>query len=361
MSYSSYTASDLILNPEFRDWVANPNESSNSYWESWIRQNPEKIEEVKEAKKRLRDFPLEYNQLHDDEVDALWLALKQHANNDLMEKDTPTIPIGTTTNHSSDNDGGKQFWSNSRRWAAAVALLIGTLFGLAIFNMQEAGQAGDPAKVAMVDKINTRGQKSTIYLKDGSRVILNSNSKLTYPEKFAAGNRTVFLEGEAFFEVAKDPDNPFKVITGNLSTIALGTSFNINRQQDEIHVALATGKVLVLNNASEQESTSVLVPGEDLRYNKKSRKVTKGRFDPDLTLGWKEKTIVFKRANEQEVFNYLENWYDVDIEVKNKSSLAWDYSGEFENMDLNSVLLSIGFTMKFDYKLKGNEVKISYK
>lgn len=360
MNDSSYTASDLILNPEFRDWVANPSDSSNAYWESWIRQNPEKIEEVKQAKKRLREFPLEYNQLHDDEVEAMWLTLKQQANNELTEKDTPTIKIGQVANTATDKKDN-QFWKKTRRWAAAVVMLIGTLVGLALFNMEKSKQTNVTQKVAMVNKINTRGQKSTIYLKDGSRVILNSNSKLTYPEKFAAGNRTVFLEGEAFFEVAKDSDNPFKVITGNLSTIALGTSFNINMQQEEIHVALATGKVLVLNNASDQESTSVLVPGEDIRYNKKSKKVVKGRFDPDLTLGWKEKTIVFKRASEEAVFNYLENWYDVDIEVKNESSLVWDYSGEFDNMDLNSVLLSIGFTMKFDYKLKGNEVKISYK
>lgn len=359
MNYSEYTTEDFILNPHFREWVANPNIISNKYWENWLKKYPEKIHELKEAKKMLRDFPLEYNHLKDEAVESMWHNLErstQEVSNNLTLDQSSVV--NNADNKKSLNESG--FWRRAQKSAAAVILLLGTIYGITILSNQNTQLVLDK-EVTFLTKENPRGQKSTVYLKDGSKVILNANSKLIYPEQFSINERVVRLEGEAFFVVAKDSDRPFKVVTSNLTTMALGTSFNINTNSDQVHVALLTGKVLVYNNTDMDKTKAILTPGQDVYFNENNNELVKGEFDEHLILGWKNQTIVFKKASEDLVISTLEEWYNVDINTKNQASLNWDYSGEFKNMDLDNVLRSIGFTMDFRYKIEEQKVTIIYK
>lgn len=359
MNYSEYTAEDLILNPDFRDWVINPTVVSNKFWENWLKQYPEKIEELKKAKSILKAIPLEYYQIKDNEVNEMWRTLEgATSGNDETYSLTQKTVINQYRNKPVQNKYG--FWKRAQQIAAAVVLIIGFVYGFTVLNNRDYNEETELDEDALITKENPKGQKSTIYLMDGSKVVLNARSRLSFPERFSSVDRIVNLEGEAFFEVAKDSDRSFKVISGDITTLALGTSFNINTRNNEVHVALSTGKVLVSNNSSLKESKTILNPGQSARYIGKTNELIKGKFDDELTLGWKEQKIVFKKANEHHVFSTLENWYAVDIAIVNKTSLNWDYSGEFENMDLNSVLLSIGFTMGFEYTIEEQNVTINY-
>ncbi|MEQ6119603.1 FecR family protein [Reichenbachiella sp. MALMAid0571] len=365
MKYSSYTAEDLVLNPEFREWVLNPTVASNTFWENWLKQYPEKLQEVKEAKEILKKFPLEHNQLKDEVVEDIWKILEQASKNDEFDeaKDNTYVLNSETVIsrfETKKEQKGISLWRKCLRYAAVAVLVIASIVGYNSLDEQKTEKSNVPKHIAMVNKETQRGQKSTIYLKDGSKVVLNANSKLTYPEQFSKENRLVILEGEAFFEVAKESNRPFQVRTGSVTTTALGTSFNINTRNEAVHIALATGKVVVSGDSKNQEPDIILKPGEDTRYFTKTQEFVTGLFDYDLILGWKDQTIVFKKADEDDVFSTLENWYDVDITRTNKPSLTWDYSGEFIKMDLNSVLLSIGFTMDFEYTIKEQKVTITY-
>lgn len=363
MNSSSYTSEDLILNPKFREWVIDPTPALNAFWEEWLNSHPEKLNDVKEARELLKKFPLEQNLLRQEDIDEIWQRLKQGTkNNDLDEAKKTSHLLNAETVISQFESHSKtssvRIWKKSLRYAASILLIVSV--AVWYLNLGDTDKSETPVKiqVAEIVKETQRGQKSTIYLGDGSKVILNTNSKLTYPERFSHEERIVTIEGEAFFEVAKDIKRPFVVKTKDVLTKALGTSFNVNTQKCGTHVALATGKVLV---STHSDSSGVMLdPGKDATYFPETKKLITGYFDYDLILGWKDQTIIFKKAKEKEVFYKLENWYDVDIIKTNNSPLPWDYSGEFIKMDLNSVLLAISFSMDFTYTIKEQKVTITY-
>jgi transmembrane sensor len=118
------------------------------------------------------------------------------------------------------------------------------------------------------------GARSDIKLSDGSSVWLNAGSKLTYTKSFGSDNRTVHLEGEGFFSVAHDPDNPFTVITSHLEIVALGTSFNVKSYPEEeaIQTTLVSGSLLINRTRYKSiERGLLLEPNQQVIYYRESR------------------------------------------------------------------------------------------
>ena len=202
------------------------------------------------------------------------------------------------------------------------------------------------------------GEKRTIRLDDGTKVVLNSGSKISYPAQFAEGKREVTLKGEAFFEVARDTTKPFMVQTGDVVTTVLGTSFNVRAYQDEreISVAVASGKVKV----QRKEEELLLSPGKSATYPGSEQKLFMQDFDANEVLSWKEETLYFKDASFKEFKTALERWYGVEISTKGGKELDWQISGTFKRQSLNSVLLTIGHVKDFSYTINGNQVEIIY-
>ena len=126
-----------------------------------------------------------------------------------------------------------QYW----RIAASVTLVIGLSY-LAM-NLFTSNPDESDYFVEYIEKSNPSGQKSTVHLKDGSRIILNSNSKVKFPVEFSDSERVIELEGEAYFEVAKDASRPFRVKTANTMTTALGTTFNIDAFEEENDIKIS--------------------------------------------------------------------------------------------------------------------------
>ena len=157
---------------------------------------------------------------------------------------------------------------------AAVAAVLLVLFAWVLYTTNKPGTA----PLELLVKETQRGQKSTITLADGSTVMLNAQSRLTYPRQFA-GTREVVLEGEAFFLVNHNPDKPFVVRSGRLQTTVLGTSFNIEAfPEKNIKVTVATGKVRVRHtnhrpqpNNLHTEHANAKKPGPDGNISMSSR------------------------------------------------------------------------------------------
>lgn len=206
--------------------------------------------------------------------------------------------------------------------------------------------------VKTVKKENVAGQKLKVFLPDGSQVWLNSESKISYPEKFEDEKRVVQLEGEAFFDVVKNPNRPFIVRTGNVSTTVLGTSFNVQafRNESITHVALQSGKVKVEVNDQSGKEEIFLEPGEGISYDKSSHKTLKAQFDEEAMLSWKDGILVFKGADLDEIVGTLNRWYGVNIIVENHGNEKWEYEGSFDNDNLDNVLGQIAYVQEFSYE-----------
>jgi len=242
--------------------------------------------------------------------------------------------------------------------AASVALIIGLGFYFLTY------QSNSRAEENILVKSTKWGQKQTLVLSDGSVVKLNAGSSIFFPEKFGQESREVKLIGEAFFEVEEDSKRPFKVLTGDIRTIVLGTSFNVNAYPDQemIDISLVTGKVRVesANYADKAIDPIYLIPGEQASYMLSTLYIKKHKYDADEMLSWKNGIIYFKNADEATLVDKLEKWYNVDINVLNGTQNKIDITTKFDNASLENVLTSLGYTLGFDFKIENKKVEISY-
>jgi transmembrane sensor len=247
------------------------------------------------------------------------------------------------------------------RVAAAVVLLM--LSGAILFFIGDSHV--DKSTIAQVIvKTNPLGQKSKIFLPDGSMIMLNSGSSISYPESFTDSLRAVTLEGEAFFEVKTNSKKPFQVYSQGVLTTVLGTSFNIKAYPEEeyVTVALATGKILV--QATDEASTGeeiILEPGSAISYSVAENRFSRHNYVYNQELGWKDGIIYFDHASRTEVFNILSRWYGVEFTEENQpSDVEWKYSSQFKNEYLENVLESIGFSKNFTYRISNKKVTVKY-
>lgn len=266
-------------------------------------------------------------------------------------------------------DSGKQVEvyvktkDRSSNWFLRVAASLTILFTFAyLINFIDQKTSIEVQQEAVkIIKENTKGRRSTLSLPDGSIVKLNAASRIEYQENFNDTNRVVYLEGEAFFEVAKDSLRPFIVRANNISVTALGTSFNVSSyaEEEEIAVALASGRVVVKEEDLTKEV--FLEPGQLVQYQKKSNQFSELKsFSAASVYGWKDGILYFKSAGLPEVISRLERWFGVEFIISGKSPLSWSYTGEFDNQSLKSVLESLSFSQNFEYRVEGKTVTIDF-
>ena len=309
------------------------------------------------------DLENELDQIHQVEDKALEkMAAKIHRNAKNQNSSPSEKSEKTIAPYKSDWQS-RSWFSNGYKIAAAMVLLAVFSFVVIYFTNKPAEEF---ASAQIITKENQRGRKSTIFLKDGSVVYLNAESKIHFPEVFSDNLREVQLEGEAYFNIAKDETKPFIVSIGELKISVLGTSFNVNAYTDTeyIKVSLNTGKVLIesiYNNENLDNSKVELIAGQSVSYSTKQNTFTKvSTFNPSLDLGWKDGTIVFENASMETMMQRFERWYNVDFEIKNTPSFRWNYTGEFANQTLQDVLESLSFSQKFDYKINQDKVEIMF-
>jgi len=239
-------------------------------------------------------------------------------------------------------------------YAASIILLVVSAYVISK-NSSSLDDTASSIPVEMVSKTTSKGQKSTIILSDGSKVILNSQSAISYPKYFTDSTRNIELEGEAFFDVTKDKTRPFTVSTGSTKTQALGTSFNINSRSSFHQISLVTGKVLINTHDAD---AFILQPGEALEVNIDNGQAHKSAFDSEKILSWKDGILYFDDSQLQDVINTLELWYDVKFELSSDQIAHKKYTGRFENASLRHVLKSMSFALDFEYTLKEKNVTI---
>ncbi len=213
-----------------------------------------------------------------------------------------------------------------------------------------------------IEKKNLAGVKSTIHLPDGSIVNLNAESSIKFTEGFKDSVRWVILEGEAFFDVAKNKEKSFIVQSGGIITKALGTAFNINAYEEKstIDVSLIEGKVEVHTIYEDNPDNSILLDAGQYVSFQNSSVIKSGKFDSKKVIGWKEGVILFENADYLTVIKKLERWYGVKFENEGEEPL-WNLDAKFENASLEQILELLSHSEGFEYQLKEDNIKLKMK
>ena len=164
-----------------------------------------------------------------------------------------------------------------------------------------------------------RGKDYELVLSDGTVVLLNADSKITFPTRFTGNKRTVKLVGEAYFKVSKNKHCPFIVETGNLYTKVLGTEFNLKAYpHSDVNVTLIKGSVAV--NAEGKEV--MLKPGENAEYSE-NKDIEVTTVDTEGYIQWKDGYFYFDNVPLIDVVRDLGRWYNVNIEIRNNSLMSY--------------------------------------
>jgi transmembrane sensor len=198
------------------------------------------------------------------------------------------------------------------------------------------------------------GGQYQVVLEDGTKVWLNSASSLTYPDAFTGADRQVKLTGEAYFEVAKNPDKPFYVNVNNEQIRVLGTHFNIAAydNDDDITTTLLEGSVRVTKN----NTTVMLKPGQQSVSMNNSDRIRVADADIDEVMAWKHGYFIFNDENIQDIMKRVSRWYDVDIAydgaVKDQQ-FGGTYDRSKSITELTKYLEKLG---KVHFKIEGRRI-----
>lgn len=354
MDYARYTVDDFLNDAQFRQWVLNGTPADDQFWATVMREYPQQRAVIRQAREFLltlhqqveADFP------SDSRIEALYGRIRDDIH-------TPII---------------RPLWQRPVwRVAAATVLLVGAGWWMVgqqsnLFSRQP--QATASVSSTLEEVINNTSTVLAVSLPDGSRVTLEPRTRLRYSRSFAGAKREVYLTGEAFFDVQKDPARPFFVYTNTLTTRVLGTSFRIRayEQDQQVTVMVKTGRVSVFSTANVQQpdpetSGVVLTPNQQVVVAKDDVRFTRSlvaKPTPILTPAELER-LTFDDAPLPDILRAIERAYGVEIlfdeSVLAECRLTTSLGNEtlFEKLDI--LCEAVGAT----YKLVDAQVLIDSK
>lgn len=273
---------------------------------------------------------------------------KIHQRIDSLNPEAAVVPIHTP------------FLKRIANWQYAAIFAV--LFIGAGLWVVTSKKTDEPTIIAYVEKHNANGRRTIITLPDSSTVYLGPDSKLRYAEKFSGNTREINLEGEAFFEVTKNPNKPFIIHTGVITTKVLGTSFKVEAFLNKpVIVSVSTGKVRVdRHTAGKTESIAVLVPGQTVTWNETNHLKTLGKAVVTDISGWKDGRLVFNQVPLSEIAGILERWYDVDISFNGKKTASKLMKVNLTaNVPINTLMKILSVSGQFKYRIQGNHITIN--
>jgi ferric-dicitrate binding protein FerR (iron transport regulator) len=222
----------------------------------------------------------------------------------------------------------RQILLRTLRYAAAImCLTVGTWVAASLYFSDDG-----TATVAMQTLYVPAGQRLSLTLADGSVVWLNSRTTLTYPAGFKGNERHVTLEGEAWFDVAKDTRRPFVVSSGNVNVKVLGTSFNVCDYPEEAvsRVSLVEGSLQVYAHGGESAGVT-LTPNSEAVVE--GREISVAQIAGQNCFLWTKGIYSFENETFGNILKRLELYYDIRIDVRDAAILQWRYTVKFRQRD----------------------------
>lgn len=298
MQYSAYTVEEFCSDTDFIRWVVAPDQESDQYWRAFIATHPHKAEEVQQAIEHIKVF---HFQEINPSPDTL-LQLKQRIWADIDE------PVRRLA------------WYRNSYWVAAAAVFLVVSIGLSWWLYD----------TNLANRYETAfGEIQTIRLADGSMVALNANSSLrvtdALAEKFDGKSREVWLNGEAYFAIAKRSGAKFIVHTADADVEVLGTEFNVNTRRNQTKVVLHEGKVQL---RAVNVPAVVMKPGDMATISKKSPTIQLKIVQPDQYDAWKESFLVLDGKSVSEIISEIEDTYGLSITLEDSTLFSKKLTGK---------------------------------
>ncbi len=313
--YADYSADDFLQDPYFYKWVRFPTAEHEAFWQSWLIQHPEKRAVVEHARHLIQSIidseerPPSHFKAED------WKSIQHRIALSEAPRAAPTQP-----NHSSVRP--------FKVWAVAASVILALSTGVILY----LNSFSPPDWIALQTYY---GEQQSITLPDGSEVILNGNSTLRYSADWntQADSREVWLEGEGFFSVTKQPTEvasstkgftKFTVHAGGLNEEVRGTQFYVQSRPKKTRVVLSEGEVLV---RSQQQDSILLQPNELAESTSGGSGIRKKVVDANSYISWKDHILTFDEESISSILNHLENTYGWQIDIQDSSWLQQKYTG----------------------------------
>jgi len=233
-----------------------------------------------------------------------------------------------------------------------VILLAGTSIGYLIYQ-------SNITRDTIIASANGTSVKQVV-LPDGTKVWLNHSATIEYPRKFSKKERDVNLNGEAYFEVTKNPHQPFIVRSDAMSVKVLGTVFNFKggKNSNMAEVTLLEGLIQVSGN--QDQGMIVIKPGQKVILDKLSQQMTVQQVNAKLDAVWHNNLIPLNKVDIRAIAKILERFYNVQITVSSNINLNMTYSGVIKRKDtIDSVLTALCYAIPIEYKIVGNHIYLS--
>ncbi|TLV03020.1 FecR family protein [Dyadobacter luticola] len=358
INYRMYSVEELAADDMFRRWVLAPTPEITSFWQQWLNENPERADAVARARELVNAVHNLYgDDLTDNQVEfeveeivRLAEARKEPASDRII------------------------YWPALWKSAAAVVLVSG--LALLYYTHKSPVEIAEKAPFEQIKeevmqvRVNNSAVEMTILLGDNSVATLSKGSTIRYPKKFDAKERRVYLTGEAFFDVAKNPAQPFLVYTNETVTKVLGTSFRVKAFDDDntVLVVVKTGRVSVYPKKAYETAAGetpkmagvVLNPNQQAVFIRKENRLEKGMVSQPqlLSESISQKDQVFDDKPVTEVLQALQKTYGIVI-IYNAETLAnCAISAQFDDETLKQRMNAICEAIGASYEMINGQIML---
>ncbi|TDE13356.1 FecR family protein [Dyadobacter psychrotolerans] len=364
--YKNFKVEDFVWDTFFRQWILSPTRESDLAWNQWLTENPETSALVRQAREVVLSLHVKEPRLSDEEIR---LAVQN------------TLAIARKRRiEETDEDRPKRIYRSI--WfqvAASVAILLVAGWWLQSHRGQSlADRPGNStidqplfAGTELIEKVNKTDVPLRIQLADNSAITLTPGSSLRYPETFPGAKREVYLEGEAFFDIAKDPDHPFLVYANELVTKVLGTSFIIKayERSREVTVEVKTGRVSVFAKSDPDLQAKItrrelegviLSPNQKIIFERDQIRMVKTLVEnPEIIVPKSQiPHFEFEDTPASEAFASIGKAYGIDILFDEELLSGCPLTARLDNQPLHEKLSIICKAVEASYEVLDGQIII---
>jgi len=394
------TVDELLDNREFIAWMLHGRHKQE--WEAFLRENPEFKSKVNKARKVLDLLRDQHDHLSDEDLLIIWKNIESF--DEQTKNKVRRVKLFSLMRYAAmvilaisiGSAGYWAFYLNQKSYVYTLTadFRTGKQSQLHLSNGTTVDLGKENSKIALngdqkividnekvIDLSKTRqtdeskmnevvipyGKKSQLILEDGTKVWLNAGSRMAFPTKFTGKKREVFLDGEAYFEVAHNQNQPFVVNTDDIAIKVLGTKFNLSAYKTDklTETVLLEGKVTVSERSALGflKSETILAPNQKANYDRNNRSISIINVpDADLSIAWTEGWFKFSHQSLNGVLNKLERYYNVQFVFDSKFPTTDLISGKLDLKEsVELVMIALSDVTDIQYRIDSNKIFIEKK
>ncbi|MDN5211335.1 FecR domain-containing protein [Fulvivirgaceae bacterium BMA12] len=309
----------------------------------WIEASDENHDSFQALKQAWEQQDLPSHEFSSEEIERSWQTVRGET---IVKTDNPTADVSP----------GKHITIFPLLRKIAAVLIVGLAVGYGVKTYIDVQK--QPEHLVQTNETGKR----EVLLADGTKVWLNKLSSLGYDDNVNTAERVVYLKGEAYFEVAKDPERPFIIHSGDMAVQVLGTSFNVDNRTTEGKqlVTVTSGKVAVYDQ-NDAVNRVELIKGEVAEFEKTAKRITKSDNQNLNFLAWKTGELTFKNSSLQSTLFTLADHFDVRFELPTEISDGYRFNASFDNQPLEEILLVMEISLGLQFESREDHIAVSRK